>query len=615
MMKLGLLTGAALLAWTAPVCAQEVLPPATPMADALAAQVRVLASSPRNLEALIAAADLSTRLGDPGAAMGFLARAQMVAPADPRIVATRAGALVSLERPGEALALYGHAERAGVSMTRYLAQRGLAYDLIGQPGYAQRDYRAALRNGSDDETTRRLALSLGISGQTDEAMAVLDPLLRRSDRAAWRARAFIMAMNGDVSGAQTIATRMLPNGSAFAPYFARMRSLSPSERAFAVHFGDPTPTPARIADARMAPTLAPLSGATPTVVAAVASPPASTPVAQDRTAARRAGASASSQQSAAATRAEPGRQPITQSAAITAPLRQPAAPSASTVTPPLTRSPAPGWAVTADTAMSLPVPSPTPSTQAQAFLPAASRASTASPGVVSSPTPLLPGIGASTSSSAVTTTTPAPAAVVAAAPRPIAPAPAVPTAAQRRANTEALAAIISRISVPASELEPVKAASRESGREAARKPGGATQTLASNERGSTRSRGTAEAASSSRAATRGAATADAKPAAKKPEPKAKPAAKPEAARWWVQVAGGARAADLDKDWKRLSEKGSALKGRQAYVTPLRATHRLLTGPFKSEAEARAVVNALAKEGKSAFTFQSAAGQKVEKLGD
>lgn len=91
--------------------------------------------------------------------------------------------------------------------------------------------------------------------------------------------------------------------------------------------------------------------------------------------------------------------------------------------------------------------------------------------------------------------------------------------------------------------------------------------------------------------------------------------KAEPARWFVQVAGGARADDLDKDWKRLSAKApAAFRGKSAYTTPLRATNRLLAGPFKSEGEARAFVNQLAKEGASAFTFQSEAGQKITKLG-
>lgn len=107
------------------------------------------------------------------------------------------------------------------------------------------------------------------------------------------------------------------------------------------------------------------------------------------------------------------------------------------------------------------------------------------------------------------------------------------------------------------------------------------------------------------------ADAKAKPDAKKPKPDP---AKSEPERWWVQVAGGANAADLGKDWKRLSTKSpAAFRGRSAWTTPLRATNRLLVGPFKSQSEASSLVNLLAKDGSSAFAWQSSAGQIVTRL--
>ena len=114
--------------------------------------------------------------------------------------------------------------------------------------------------------------------------------------------------------------------------------------------------------------------------------------------------------------------------------------------------------------------------------------------------------------------------------------------------------------------------------------------------------------------------ADPKPAeAKKASAKAAEAKKSEPkknadpARWWVQVAGGANVADLPKAWTALTAKNPALKKRQAWTTPLRFTNRLLTGPFATGAEAQAFVNTLGKDGLSAFSFQSEAGQKVTRL--
>jgi hypothetical protein len=93
--------------------------------------------------------------------------------------------------------------------------------------------------------------------------------------------------------------------------------------------------------------------------------------------------------------------------------------------------------------------------------------------------------------------------------------------------------------------------------------------------------------------------------------KAKTKGEPE--RIWVQVAGGASEGDLPKAWSAAQKKAAALKGRAAYTTPLRATNRVVTGPFKTDAEARAFVNQLAKQGVSAFQFTSTTGQKMTKL--
>ena len=92
----------------------------------------------------------------------------------------------------------------------------------------------------------------------------------------------------------------------------------------------------------------------------------------------------------------------------------------------------------------------------------------------------------------------------------------------------------------------------------------------------------------------------------KPEPRDEP-------RIWVQVAGGAFEGDLPKAWAAVKSKAPALAKRDGYATPLRATNRVVTGPFKSEAEAQALVNQLARQGIAAFTFTSAAGQKVTRL--
>lgn len=98
--------------------------------------------------------------------------------------------------------------------------------------------------------------------------------------------------------------------------------------------------------------------------------------------------------------------------------------------------------------------------------------------------------------------------------------------------------------------------------------------------------------------------------------KAKPAAKPDPERVWVQVAGGANASDLAKAWKAVTGKApTQFRGKSGWWTPVRASNRLLTGPFKTEAEGQAFVNALSKAGVSGFVFTSEAGQKINKIGE
>ena len=252
--------------------------PGTTDADKLGDVMRQLASNPRNIDALIKAGDLSMGLGDLSGAAALFARAEKVNPRDGRAKAGMASILVRSERPGEALRYYAQAEGLGLDPRNFAADRGLAYDLIGQQDRAQRDYRVALRDAPDDETIRRYALSLGISGKPDLAIQQLNPLLLKSDRGAWRSRAFILAMNGDVAGAEKIATTMMPAGTAqgLQPFFQRLPNLPASDRAFAVHFGEVHATPARLADARMAPPLGILAAdpTAPVMMAAVAQQPA-----------------------------------------------------------------------------------------------------------------------------------------------------------------------------------------------------------------------------------------------------------------------------------------------------------------------------------------------------
>ncbi len=733
-------------------------------ADLLATQMRALAVNPRDLNALATAGELSIKLGDLSGAAALFARADRIDPRNGRVKAGMGSILVRSERPGEALRFYQQAEASGWSASRFAADRGLAYDLIGEQRRAQADYRVALATASDDETIRRYALSLGISGKQAEALAQLDPLVRKQDRAAWRARAFVLAMGGDTPGAEKIATTMMPAGVAqgLGLFFQRLPTLPAADRAFAVHFGEIAATPERIADARLTPALAalPPETVTPVQVAAV------TPQASDRRSTRRErpGRQPLSATTASATStapavlaantgsARPGfaAQPRVSVAGPTAPVPssatvQPAAtamresdvrvaattvrPPTSTFTParPATAQPVVSQPATRTTPVqvaqvapqSLPQPVqtaavPPPSTEPVAPVQTAAatqRADSVLARIVASLSIPATELGVTQAIPATTAPVrPMVPASVASAPRstdgrrvvaeaaakeardtavrrtvaakltgdadaddakPLTPAQkraaarqaaadkraeelalAKMTPAQRRAAKRKAAAEAEETEVADVKLTPAqkraadrqaaadereaaralakmtpaqrRAAARKAAADAAAEPVEvADAKLTPTQRRAAARKAAAEAdkaltPAEKRAAARK-ALADKKADAEKKELADKAAADKKASRSnpsriWVQVAGGANESDLTKAWSGVKAKSPALAARAGYSTPLRATNRVLTGPFKTDSEARAFVNQLSKQGVSAFPFTSDAGQPVTRLG-
>lgn len=653
---------AALIAPAAAGAQSLSAPLSTPNADQLAADMRALAANPEDLRALISAGEASVRLGDPAAALQFFSRAERVDPRNPKARAGRAAALVALERPGEALRLFAEADGLGAAPADFAIDRGLANDLLGRNAHAQADYRLALARGANDEATRRLALSLALSGDSDEAETLLNPLLHRNDRAAWRTRAFVLALKGDYAGADRIAASMLPGfGPTLSPFFRRLGSMNAVDRAFAVHFGELGVSPTRLADASMAPAARGLPTSAP-VRLARAEPDAPRSTARDDRArvTERSGRRARDRGVRTASAPAPTARDVARGTVTATPRR-----TARATAPAPTPAPAPVRMAAAPAptpARVVPAPAPTPapapsSTIVLAAAPAPTTGSAGEPGGLigariardadgglrvaaapaSSPAPVAPAAtpttvvpapapvpAASVPAAAPTTVTapppssPAPATVTPApspAPAPVAlastptPAPgftAAPTATApagldpRVSAEEAGLAdrLLREITVPASELgvgtpapvaEPVEIVAAEPAPApvAAPPPPPPPPPPARTERP---------------AATRAAAAP-----ARRPAPPAEPS------RHWVQVAGGANRATLSREWDRVVAANPLLKGRQGWTTPLRATNRILTGPFKTSGEAQAFVNRLAGAGLSAFTFTSDAGQKITRL--
>jgi Flp pilus assembly protein TadD len=243
-----MLLGSSLLASFAPATAQElsgitsrevVQPLPTPEVAQLNEALRELARKPRDVATLIAAGKAALNLNDLDAAMGFFGRAQDIEADNPQVKMGMAAAYLRSGSPIEALRLFNEAEAAGASAREVMLERALAYDLVGNNAEAQTAYRAAQRINPTDEGVRRLALSLAISGSAEEFETVLRPLLERRDFAAYRTRAFGLAILGDTQEAAAIADAVMPRdlASRMIPYLEFMPRLTKSQQAAAANLG------------------------------------------------------------------------------------------------------------------------------------------------------------------------------------------------------------------------------------------------------------------------------------------------------------------------------------------------------------------------------------------
>ena len=206
--------------------------------DALARNMKTLASSPSSFEALVGAGRASLALGDSQSAAGFFGRAEEVWPTSP-LPQAGMGAALALEGDGNAaLQYFARATQRGATQAMIGADRGLAYDLVGQHAQAQADYRAALSGRDGDEARRRLALSLAISGNKVEALSMLSPLMARGDAAGARTRAFVLALTGDANGAKNAIEVAMPGSSSNMAYFFRkLPVLRSDQKVAAVNLG------------------------------------------------------------------------------------------------------------------------------------------------------------------------------------------------------------------------------------------------------------------------------------------------------------------------------------------------------------------------------------------
>ncbi len=577
----------------------------------LNAHLARLASNPRDVAALIGAGEAALALDDPRAAAGFFARADAIQSGNGRIKAGLGRMMLSMQNPVEALRLFDQAGRLGYPDATILSDRGLAKDMTGDQAGAQKDYQAALKRTPDDaELIRRYAASLGISGQVDAAEKVLQPLLYKSDRAAWRYRAFILAMNNRQADAKKIAeqTMPMPLAAGLMPYMQRMPFLNGAQKAAAVHFGHfPTSTGTQIA--AITPT-APAFAAASSAAATPAPPPQTSGRAARRAGDRagiertpRAGDRRASGAGVQVAQATPTPAPAPVPSSLAPAVRSAAVPAAPIIETPPAAAPIPAPSRATEVVQPLPsAPAPTPvatpapvrSAAAEQPLPAPppAQASASPPPSVQVQGPPAPGF------QSVAPVTPAPdqpVALASADPVPAAPAPATP--APDPAATRSLADIIRAIDVPDAERQSAVAAvdlAEIEAIQAARR----AEKLAVIDK------------AKKVAAAKAKAEADAKAKVEAAEKK-KLADNP--ARAWVQIATGANRGALAFTLKAMRGKYKAIAPQDAWVAPWGRTNRLVIGPFASFTRAKAVEVDLKAKGADVFAWNSDAGEEVERM--
>lgn len=577
------LPGVAFAQSAAPVSREVVQATPSQQVSRLNDALRRLARNSRDVSALIDAGNAALGVGDLDAALGFFGRAQELSPSNASAKMGMAAVLVRSDRPIEALRLFAEAERAGASASHVQAERGLAYDLVGNNAEAQESYRAVLRTGADAESTRRLALSQAISGNREGFEKTLLPLLENRDLAAYRARAFGLAILGEVDEANKITRAVMPAdlASRITPYLAYMPRLTKAQQAAAANLGI-FPRAAEI-------------GRDDPQIARYANSSAQS--------ASRAGSKLAPQgEPLGTTRVERGNR-------STVTIRQPAASTARTASStPMQNLPSSSSTRRSPVAIST-----------EAKLASSSPTTGELPPVKSDSTPAggeLPAIETSQTGQGTATR-------LAAVTREQVPSQSaavvqqVPTQTPPQSQTQSVAP---RPSVSTFDLANADVGSTSqtvrntaSVQPSVPEPGPERPSVADAFAGLS-GLGARTAPEPKSGAVD--ITAIEVPREVPPEPKAEPKPQPpkHPSRHWVQVATGSDRSALRFDWRRFARKAPDLLGDyKPHVVKWGQANRLLAGPVKSAKEAREMVTALKEQGVDSFTYTSPEGQEINQL--
>ena len=229
-----------------PAAAQEVVsrevvqPLPSEAVQRLNRSLVALANAPRDLDALVEAGTAAMGVDDLEAAVGFFGRASQIDPNHPRVALGLGAVYLRSGRPAEAIPQFDRARAAGVPDREVLTDQALAFDLVGDQISAQAAYARAIDlDPGNDEARRRLAISHAIGGNRARFEEGLRPLLDKRDMAAFRARAFGLAILGDQERAAAIVDQVMPRdlSQRIIPYLAYMPRLTAGQQAAAANLG------------------------------------------------------------------------------------------------------------------------------------------------------------------------------------------------------------------------------------------------------------------------------------------------------------------------------------------------------------------------------------------
>ena len=604
---------AAASAQSAPVVSRPIVQ-AIPSVDPqkLSDALTRLGRDPRDVNALMDAADAARALGDYDASIGFYRRAEDLSPNNARIKSGLAKALVLSGDPVAAIPVFAEAERAGARASEIASDRGLAFDLVGDNATAQRYYIGALDGSGDDEARMRYAVSQAIAGDVEAAQQTLLPLLRKQDKPGWRTRAFTLAIVGDTKEAVDLANRILPAPLAqnVAPYLRYMPRLTKAQQAAAANLGKfPKASEIGRDDPRIA-SYKPvqLAAALPSSAANTQSSASGKPSdkasrqkavkAQAEQARREAEVTENRRKAALASAsadrvAPPDPKPAIERNAGELPPRD-----ANGELPPVNASSARQAAAAASMAQAAPTPTPAPS-----------RPMAPTPMPTPTPTP---------------STRPVPTSVAVAA-TPASQAPARPSAPASGgfdlARIGGSASAVTPARAPDAQVSaaPVQAPVSTPVAEAPPEPG--PNQLSLSDIFADLGKPTTQAMPASGAVD----IRKIVPAKPKPKEEPKPAPKPEKpapppppahpSRIWVQIGVGRDKGAIAFDWRRhLRETPALFKGRKPYVSEMGRTNRILVGPFETSKAANEFAAEVRKaDVANALPWTSPAGQVVDEL--